>query len=131
MSSAAAGRWPARYTMVLLAAIAVFICYMDRVIISVAIIPMAADFDWSPEQVRPESLRRPNHLIDRDNPRHHLAFGFGIHRCMGNRLAEMQLRVLWEEIMQRFSHVEVVGPPKRLRSNLIRGIVELPVRLHA
>ena len=50
MSSAAANRWPARYTVVLLAAIAVFICYMDRVIMSVAIIPMAADFDWSPEQ---------------------------------------------------------------------------------
>ena len=50
VKSAAAGRWPARYTVVLLAAVAVFICYMDRVIISVAIIPMAADFDWSPEQ---------------------------------------------------------------------------------
>ena len=47
---AGANRWPARYTVVVLAAIAVFICYMDRVIISVAIIPMAADFDWSPEQ---------------------------------------------------------------------------------
>jgi ACS family sodium-dependent inorganic phosphate cotransporter len=50
VSSAATPRWPARYTVVLLAASAVFICYMDRVIISIAIIPMAADFDWSPEQ---------------------------------------------------------------------------------
>ena len=75
--------------------------------------------------------RADDFVIDRTNPRHHLSFGFGIHRCMGNRLAEMQLRVLWEEIMQRFSRVEVVGPPKRLRSNLIRGILELPVRLHA
>ena len=41
--------------------------------------------------------------------RHHLSFGFGLHRCMGNRLAEMQLRVLWEEIMQRFEHIEVMG----------------------
>jgi cytochrome P450 len=70
-------------------------------------------------------------VIDRPNPRHHLSFGFGIHRCMGNRLAEMQLRVLWEEIMQRFSFVEVVGEPKRMRSNLLRAINELPVRLHA
>lgn len=69
-------------------------------------------------------------IINRTNPRHHLSFGFGIHRCMGNRLAEMQLRVLWEEIMQRFSDIEVVGPPKRLNSNQIRGIVELPVRVH-
>ncbi|MCZ6711903.1 MAG: ACS family MFS transporter [Gammaproteobacteria bacterium] len=50
VNSAAAAGWPTRYTVVLLAASAVFICYMDRVIISVAIIPMAADFDWSPEQ---------------------------------------------------------------------------------
>ena len=74
--------------------------------------------------------RADDFIIDRANPRHHLSFGFGIHRCMGNRLAEMQLRVLWEEIMQRFSRIEVVEPPKRLRSNLIRGILELPVRVH-
>jgi cytochrome P450 len=70
-------------------------------------------------------------VIDRDNPRHHLSFGFGIHRCMGNRLAEMQLRVLWEEIMKRFDNVELVGPVERLRSNFIRGITNVPVRLHA
>ncbi len=69
-------------------------------------------------------------LIDRPNARHHLSFGFGIHRCMGNRLAEMQLRVLWEEIMQRFRHVEVVGAPQRLRSSFVRGITELPVVVH-
>ena len=69
-------------------------------------------------------------LIDRDNARNHISFGFGIHRCMGNRLAEMQLRVLWEEIMQRFEHVEVVGEPVRVRSNLVRGYSQLPVRLH-
>ncbi|MFN2274300.1 MAG: cytochrome P450, partial [Anaerolineales bacterium] len=56
-------------------------------------------------------------IIDRANPRHHISFGFGIHRCMGNRLAEMQLRILWEEIMQRFSFVEVVGEPERVKSN--------------
>ncbi len=69
-------------------------------------------------------------IIDRDNARNHISFGFGIHRCMGNRLAEMQLRVLWEEIMQRFEHVEVVGEPTRVRSNLVRGYSQLPVRLH-
>lgn len=70
-------------------------------------------------------------IIDRHNARNHISFGFGIHRCMGNRLAEMQLRVLWEEIMQRFEHVEVVGDVKRVRSNFVRGYSELPVRLHA
>ncbi len=69
-------------------------------------------------------------IIDRPNSRHHLAFGFGIHRCMGNRLAEMQLRVLWEEIMQRFEMIEVVGPEQRVRSNFIRGYTELPVVAH-
>lgn len=70
-------------------------------------------------------------IIDRANPRHHISFGFGIHRCMGNRLAEMQLRILWEEIMQRFSHVEVVGEPERVKSNFVRGYNSLPVRVHA
>ncbi|HIG40666.1 MAG: cytochrome P450 [bacterium] len=76
-------------------------------------------------------IERPNEfLIDRANPRNHLSFGFGIHRCMGNRLAEMQLRIVWEEIMNRFSKVEVVGEPARLKSNFVRGITDLPVRLH-
>jgi len=69
-------------------------------------------------------------IIDRENPRHHISFGFGVHRCMGNRLAEMQLRILWEEIMQRFSKVEVVGEPERVLSNFVRGYSHLAVRLH-
>ena len=69
-------------------------------------------------------------IIDRKNPRNHVAFGFGVHRCMGNRLAEMQLRILWEEIMQRFSKVEVVGEPERVLSNFVRGYTTLPVRVH-
>jgi len=68
-------------------------------------------------------------IIDRVNPRHHVSFGFGIHRCMGNRLAEMQLRVIWEEIMQRFEKIEVVGAETRLKSNFIRGIKTLPVKV--
>jgi cytochrome P450 len=69
-------------------------------------------------------------IIDRPNARSHVAFGFGVHRCMGNRLAELQLRVLWEEIMQRFHSVEVVGDVERLPNNFIRGIKNVPVRLH-
>jgi cytochrome P450 len=74
--------------------------------------------------------RADEFIIDRKNPRHHISFGFGIHRCMGNRLAEMQLRILWEEIMRRFRMVEVVGEPERVRSNFVRGYKTLPVRLH-
>jgi cytochrome P450 len=68
--------------------------------------------------------------VDRENARHHLSFGFGIHRCMGNRLAEMQLRVAWEEITKRFRMVEVVGAPVRVKSNIIRGYRALPVQVH-
>jgi len=76
-------------------------------------------------------IDRPDEfIIDRKNPRNHLSFGFGIHRCMGNRLAEMQLRIVWEEILKRFDNIEVVGEPTRLKSNFVRGITELPVRLH-
>ena len=68
-------------------------------------------------------------IIDRDNPRKHVSFGFGIHRCMGNRLAALQLRVLWEEIQQRFASIDVVGPVIRSPNNFIRGIAELPVQV--
>jgi cytochrome P450 len=69
-------------------------------------------------------------IIDRPNARKHLSFGFGLHRCMGNRLAEMQLRVLWEEIMKRFRKVEVTGEPERTFSSFVKGYTSLPVRLH-
>ncbi len=69
--------------------------------------------------------------IDRPNARQHVSFGYGIHRCMGNRLGEMQLRVMWEEIMKRFRTVEVVERPLRVRSNFVKGYRELPVQVHA
>ena len=70
-------------------------------------------------------------VIDRPNARSHVSFGYGVHRCMGNRLGEMQLRVLWEEILQRFHTVEVVEEPVRVRSNFVKGYASLPVVLHA
>ena len=69
-------------------------------------------------------------IIDRANARAHVAFGFGVHRCMGNRLAEMQLRILWEEIVARFHKVEIVGKIERISNNFIRGIRNVPVQLH-
>jgi cytochrome P450 len=70
-------------------------------------------------------------IIDRKRPRQHLSFGFGIHRCVGNRLAEMQLKILWEEIMLRFPEIRVVGPVKRVFSNFVHGIEEVPVVIPA
>lgn len=69
-------------------------------------------------------------IIDRPNARQHVSFGYGVHRCMGNRLAEMQLRVLWEEIQNRFKRVEVSGDVSRVSNNFIRGIKEVPIILH-
>jgi cytochrome P450 len=71
-----------------------------------------------------------DYIIDRPRARHHVSFGFGIHRCMGNRLAEMQLRILWEEILQRFSKVELLGEPERVHSNFVMGYTDLQVKLH-
>ena len=58
-----------------------------------------------------------------------MSFGFGIHRCVGNRLAEMQLQVIWEEIMKRFPKIEVIGEPERIYSTFVRGYSTLPVRI--
>ena len=78
-----------------------------------------------------EVVERPDDFwIDRPKARQHLSFGFGIHRCMGNRLAEMQLRILWEEIMKRFRFIEIVGKPERVYSSFIKGYTKLPVVLH-
>lgn len=75
-------------------------------------------------------IDRPMDFIaDRPRARHHLSFGFGIHRCLGNRLAEMQLRILWEEFFARFSGLELAGDPVRVPSNLIHGFISLPVRI--
>jgi cytochrome P450 len=73
---------------------------------------------------RPEAF-----WVDRPNVRNHLSFGAGIHRCMGNRLAEMQLRILWEEVLKRFEKVELAGEPERTCNLFIRGFTRLPVRV--
>ena len=73
-------------------------------------------------------IERPNdYIIDRARPRQHISFGFGIHRCVGNRLAELQLTIIWEEILKRFPEVVVTGEPKRSYSVFVRGYETLPV----
>jgi cytochrome P450 len=66
-------------------------------------------------------------VIDRPNARGHLSFGFGIHRCMGNRLAEMQLRILWEEILERFDDIQVLAEPERTYSSFVKGYTKMMV----
>jgi cytochrome P450 len=80
----------------------------------------------------PDAIDEPDRfIIDRARPRQHLSFGFGVHRCVGNRLAELQLRILWEELLPRHPVVEVMGAPGRIYSNFIHGIRSLPVRIPA
>ena len=75
-----------------------------------------------------EVIDRPNdYIIDRERPRTHMSFGFGIHRCVGNRLAELQLKVIWEEILKRFPVIETVGEPKRTYSSFVKGYERMPV----
>ncbi len=73
--------------------------------------------------------RADEFLIDRPRARQHLSFGFGIHRCVGNRLAELQLKIVWEELLKRNIIPEVVGEPERVYSNFVKGYTSLPVRI--
>ena len=67
--------------------------------------------------------------IDRHNARRHLAYGFGIHRCLGHHVAKLQLRLLLEEMLARFERVEIVGQAERLASNFSSNYRKVPVRL--
>ena len=68
-------------------------------------------------------------IIDRKRPRTHLSFGFGIHRCVGLRLAELQLKIIWEEILKRYDRIEVMDEPVRPYSSFVKGYETLPVRI--
>ena len=72
----------------------------------------------------------PNDIdIERPNARRHLSFGFGLHRCMGNRLAELQLKILWEELLARFEKIEVLAEPERTFSSFVNGYTHMPVKV--
>ena len=78
------------------------------------------------------AIENPNaYIIDRERPRHHLSFGFGVHRCVGNRVAEMQLTIIWEEILKRFPVIEVVGEPVRTYSSFVHGYESMQVVIPA
>ncbi|WP_332766746.1 cytochrome P450 [Phenylobacterium sp.] len=75
-----------------------------------------------------EAIERPNdYIIDRERPRNHISFGFGIHRCVGNRLAELQLKIIWEEILKRFPEVVLLEEPKRVYSTFVKGYESMKV----
>jgi cytochrome P450 len=67
--------------------------------------------------------------VDRERPRRHLSFGFGLHRCLGERLADLQLKILWEEMLHRFGRIEVLDEPQRIYSTFVKGYSTLNVRI--
>jgi cytochrome P450 len=71
------------------------------------------------------------YIIDRERPRQHLSFGFGVHRCVGNRVAEMQLTIIWEEILKRFPRIDVIGEPVRSYSSFVHGYESMQVVIPA
>ncbi len=88
---------------------------------------------WYYSGNRDEEKFEDGHRLDlnRPNANAHMSFGFGIHRCMGLRLADLQLKIIWEEILKRWDRIEVVGEPKRVKSNFVHGFTSLPVKIHA
>jgi cytochrome P450 len=70
-------------------------------------------------------------IIDRERPRQHMSFGFGVHRCVGNRVAEMQLTIIWEEILKRFPVIELVDEPVRSYSSFVHGYESMQVVIPA
>jgi cytochrome P450 len=74
------------------------------------------------------AIANPNdYIIDRERPRMHASFGFGVHRCVGNRLAELQLTIIWEEILKRFPEIIVTDEPQRTYGVRFRGFETMPV----
>ncbi len=77
-----------------------------------------------------EVFENPDKLdITRENARRHLSFGYGIHRCVGARLAELQLKVLLEEMHKRRMRVTVTGEVERVRANFVHGFRKLEVEI--
>lgn len=79
-----------------------------------SVFPQANDFD-----------------ITRRNARNNMSFGFGLHRCLGMRLAEQQMKILWQEILQRWDRIEITGPVERVPSNFVNGYSSMPVIIRA
>ena len=86
---------------------------------------------WYGSGNRDEEVFPDGHLfrVDRENALKHLAFGAGEHLCLGNRLGHMQIRILFEELLERYPNIHSVSDPIRIPSNFLAGISELKVSI--
>jgi cholest-4-en-3-one 26-monooxygenase len=72
---------------------------------------------------------RPDEFDVGRSPNEHVTFGGGgPHFCLGAHLARLEIRMMFEELLRRLPDVELDGPVRRLRSNFINGLKEMPVR---
>jgi cytochrome P450 len=77
-----------------------------------------------------DEIQQPDHfIVNRKKYDHHLAFGTGVHRCIGKNIAILQMRLLWEELIKRGLIINVLAPPVRIRSNIVNGYSSLLVEL--
>jgi cholest-4-en-3-one 26-monooxygenase len=84
---------------------------------------------WYPSANRDETVfERPDAFDVGRDPNPHLGFGIGEHFCLGSHLARLEMGCLFEELLRRLPDIELAGDPRRLRSNFIHGIKNLPVR---
>jgi cholest-4-en-3-one 26-monooxygenase len=84
---------------------------------------------WYPAANRDEDVFTDPHRFDiRRSPNDHIAFGYGEHYCLGANLARMELQEIFREIVTRIDGLEMTAPARRLRSNFINGVKEMPVR---
>ena len=86
---------------------------------------------WYGSANRDEEVFQDAHLfkVDREDAKKHIAFGAGQHLCLGNRLGQLQIRVLYEELLSRFPNIQVISKPTRIPSNFLNGISHLKVRI--
>jgi cytochrome P450 len=83
---------------------------------------------WYPSANRDEEVfEEPDRFDIRRSVNEHLAFGVGEHFCLGASLARLQLLAIFETLLPRLPDMELAGPVRRLRSNFIDGIKEMPV----
>ena len=84
---------------------------------------------WYPSANRDEEVfDRPDVFDVRRDPNEHVAFGFGEHFCLGASLARLELQEIFRGIVERLHDVELVAPPRRLRSTFINGVKEMRIR---
>ena len=78
-----------------------------------------------------EVFDRADQFVADRRPNRHLAFGHGAHHCLGNLLAKMEMKHLYEELFNRVSSIELNGEPRLIQSTFVSGLKTLPVRVKA